>query len=432
MAKTHPNAKKLVLETVVTVLPSFLSMPTALIAIPVLFSQMGGQNFGLILVVTLLINHSHILMAGMERSVSLRLAKGSKGEEFNALFSLCLVALGLSMGTFALFSGFGLVAEFYDEKGDVVFFWYAFVGIPIQFAWATQRAYLIGLEKFNSLGIFNFLQLSAHFLVPTLIVLALDPVAPLPTLLGAIIGFRILVLLGVSCWLVPVKFRSPLSTVLTMKSLFGYGRWLGAGQALVVLQETCDRFIISIILSPAQAVLYMVPLQLSQKLVMVPQAFATVIFPKIARSQNVDFSKLYIFQFLLIGGTLGFFLINEMGLKLWLSESYHSEMLFVSAVTFVALCYSAQNFVVASAIEALGKAKLLSKIDAGIFCVYLILMVGAILNFGIYGAAVALLCKEMVVFFMRFHFFPALQGNVVVNNIYTFITLMMLFLEIAP
>ena len=85
MSFLSSKVRRMLIETAVTSLPSFLSIPTALIAIPILLLGMGETAFGLLLLTTLFVNHSHVLLFGLDRSLSLQIAKTSDDTTFRYL-----------------------------------------------------------------------------------------------------------------------------------------------------------------------------------------------------------------------------------------------------------------------------------------------------------------------------------------------------------
>ena len=415
------------IETAVTSLPNFLSVPTALIAIPILLLKMGEATFGLLLLTTIFVNYSHVILFGVDRSLSLQIAQTGDDAAFKHLTAVALLNL-LMIFTLCAVLLWAAQLERYDFQAEhPIFLGYALFGVAIHICWSIQRSYLLGKERFECLGIFNFLHSSSHLFIPLILLLTIVTESDVKILLGGVLLFRVLTLVSLGYTLPFPEIGTPQLLVKNVRNLLNYGKWLGLGQILVVLQETYDRLMLSLLLSPAQIVVYMVPLQLSQKLVVVPQAFAAIIFPKIARSQKIDFSRLYLLQITLLVGFFLFLSIHERGLQLWLRDGYRPDMLFISATTFAAMCFAAQNYIIASAIEALGHARQSSKIDLNIALTYFLAMFVAVITFGIFGAAMTLLIKEALVFFIRIYVFKFSKGSMPHNICFSIGILTLLF-----
>ena len=432
MSVLSSKVRRMLIETAVTSLPSFLSIPTALIAIPILLLGMGETAFGLLLLTTLFVNHSHVLLFGLDRSQSLQIAKTGDETTFRYLYSSASLILLLIFLACAFLYWLAQMGLFEFRSNHHIFLGYTLIGVAIHLCWALQRAYLLGREKFNRLGVFNFLHSSAHLLIPTILSQAAFTEAQAQILVGGVLLFRILTLFGLGLTLPSPNITTPRLLIRSVKQLLNYGKWLGLGQLIVVLQETYDRFVLSLLLSPAQMITYMIPLQLTQKLVVVPQAFAAIIFPKIARSQKTDFSRLYLLQISLFICFFLFLSLHEKGLQFWLKGGYRHEMLFISATTFAAMCFAAQNYIITSASEALGNARQLSKIDLKIAIAYFLTMIVAVMNFGAFGAAMTLLAKEALVFFIRIYVFEFLKGTMVLNICFLIGISALLFWESMP
>ena len=432
MRAPSSTVRRMFTETAVTSLPSFLSIPTALVAIPILLLGMGETTFGLLLLTTLFVNHSHVLLFGLDRSLSLQIAQTENETTFRHLSSMALLIL-LMIFMICAFVYFARQLNLFKfQANHFIFFSYTLIGVTVHLCWALQRAYLLGAEKFKYLGIFNFLQSSSHLFIPAILVQTADAETETQMLVGGVLIFRILTLFCIGLTLPSPKISSPHGLMESVKQLFYYGKWLGLGQLIVVLQETYDRFVLSLLLSPAQIIAYMVPLQLAQKLVIVPQAFAAIIFPKIARSQKTDFSRLYLLQISLFICFCLFLSLHEKGLQFWLKGGYRHEMLFISATTFAAMCFAAQNYIITSASEALGNARQLSKIDLKIAIAYFLTMIVAVMNFGTFGAAMTLLAKEALVFFIRIYTFEFLKGTMFLNICFLIGISALLFWESMP
>lgn len=394
--------------------PSFLSIPLTLLAVPLCLSAIGLADYGTLLLLILIVNQSHILLLGAEKNlirqiISSRNAASQPASHiggaasFVALIYGCLVAI-IAAGLLHITN---LDAHVTIEPAILYCF---LAGIPLHFLWSVQRSILQANEHLTGLGIMTFLYMATVQYMPLAIILLAPERSSLMSFLVTAIGARALV----SIWLLArgetsISFLRPNAFysgahIKAVFGLIGYGKWMGINQSIQILFDGADRYLIGLLGSPAAVALYSVPLQVSQKIAVLPVAMAQIIFN---RSINAQTSQSNWYLFVLVAampiGAALFFCVSDPFFKLWLGSHFSPIITSLSIMTFVAIIFTSVNFITGSILEGAGRARELSMIDGMSFFPLIGLMAILTYLYGPMGTAAAVICKEILFSAMRLY-----------------------------
>ena len=381
--------------------PGFLSIPITLISVPICLSAIGVSSFGSLLIFFLIINHSHILLFGAEKNLVRKILKNS---EFSSalLTTQCIVFLyGILIMLFLM-----LIFHFTKYQENLSFFkteFFAFASaIPFHLLWSVQRSALQAHERFRALGFATFAYMAAAQYMPLAVAILFPGDSSVTYFLLAVLLARLLI----TSLLVPKTTagvqRISLTVISKIFKLVNYGKWMGINHVLQILFDSADRYFLGLFHSSSAVALYSIPLQVSQKLVTIPIALSQIIFNKTSAPTDEKYEN-YFLDYAIMSPFIAtaYFCVSRPFFELWLGLHATPVILELAVLTFVAVNITSLNFILTSIIEGLGNAHKISKYDSLTSLPLLGLTAFLVSAFGVNGAAMALICKEIVFFASR-------------------------------
>lgn len=394
-----------------------LPMAVALVAMPLLVRHAGADRLGFLGLAWALIGYFALLDLGLSRVVTRRVAiadaRGTLAGEIRILKRLCLqlfVAVAMISALLALIVPASAIV---GKSADPVVVGEARVALLI--LWATLpltvvtgllRGALEGLQQFGRANLLRAFFGAWSFAAPLAMLSYSNALGPLT--LAIAIG-RALSLVA-HAWMAfealhlrqAVHVDADEADVATggpeplFADLFREGGWLTVSNVVGPMMVTFDRFAIAAIVSLAAASYYFVPQEVSLRMLVVPSAIATTIFPMLARANRDRRDHHRITQGALLAvaasclplcAVIGAF--AEPLLSAWMGSQFAQASAQVAACLAVGLFGNCCAQVPFAWIQAAGRSDVTGKLHLIQLPVYAVLLVVLTMHFGIVGAAIA-------------------------------------------
>ena len=406
-------------------LPSFVSIPLTLVAVALCLSTIGLADYGIFLLTILILNQSHILLFGSEKNLIRHIISPVLSTPSTMHVSIIAICFGgMISGIMAVLLIGGAAPPFAETHKTPILL--MLLGIPIQFLWSVQRSAIQAHDRLSLLGTTSLVYMSASHYAPLFIVLLFPSIAGISEfLLGTIIA-RTAVCIGLFIFEPTVRSNEPVFSLKATLQLVTYGKWMGANQTIQMLFDSADRYILGIIASPAAVALYAVPLQVTQKLAVLPVAMSQVVFNH-SVTINKSKSEQTFYGLLLLAPLIAplFLCVSELFFTKWLGNNYKPIITDLAMILSVAIIFTSLNFIASSMIEGSGMAQTLAQIDGAALLPLLGLIAFMTIQFGPIGTAFAVLFKDIIFFIIRVAMLR-LSSNTIITSI-----LCCIFLAIA-
>ena len=241
-------------ETVKLASPSVLSIPLTLVSVPLCLSYLGTASYGILLILFLLQNQSHIFLFGTEKNL-IRSIVQKQATADNLLASMLIAFVyGGCLVTVAII--LVMIFDIFDYLAlSTTNFSLLLAGIPVHLLWTVQRSILQADEKFSTLGLVSFCYMSAVQYMPLLVILVAPESASITSFLCGALAARLTVtaLLFFPFWC-HVKNSSQQAEFFLQ--LFHYGKWMGVNQTIQIIFDGADRYLLGLFSTPSAIALY--------------------------------------------------------------------------------------------------------------------------------------------------------------------------------
>ena len=344
---------------------------------------------------------------GLGRVLTLQIASFRGSGDHDRLPSL--IKTGLLMTTVTGLVGGTLLAMFSGELGRV---WLnvshtmepvavhslviAAVGIPLTTLCAGLRGVLEADERF---GVINQLRLIlglANFGLPALSVYLFGPQLDLIVL--SLVVARLVVLIAHVIFVNrvhPTYHRARILNGIEAIHLVKSGSFMTVSNIVSPLMVVSDRFFISNVLGAEIVAFYTVPFEVLFRMLMLPAAFTTALFPRLAvlsAANDSEYSRLYKKGFYLVASImLPICLITACGsywfLKFWISVEFAEKSWHIASVLALGVFVNSLAQVPLAALHAAGRVRVTATLHLVEFIIYIPLLFVALRLFGVVGAA---------------------------------------------
>ena len=182
-----------------------------------------------------------------------------------------------------------------------------------------------------------------------------------------------------------------------IKDMLSFGAWMTVSNVISPIMVNFDRFFISNILGGAMVAFYTVPFEIIVRILILPMALTTTLFPRFAATLQNDkptARKIYFNSFkltaLVLGAVclIGIFLA-KIGLKIWMGDEFSEKSTLICWILLVGIFFNGIAMVPYSLIQASGNAKITAQLHFVEFFCYVPLLISLIHQFSIVGAAIA-------------------------------------------
>jgi O-antigen/teichoic acid export membrane protein len=182
-----------------------------------------------------------------------------------------------------------------------------------------------------------------------------------------------------------------------IKPLFQFGAWMTVTNVVSPLMVYLDRFVIGAVLSMAAVAYYATPYEMVTKLLIFPGAIVGVLFPAFAAtyvedhdrmvkifSRGIKYIALILFPVILVITAFA-----HEGLQLWLGDEFALHSTPVLQWLAIGVFINSLALVLITFIQGIGRPDLSAKLHFLELLIYLPVLLWAIHNYGILGAAIA-------------------------------------------
>ena len=394
-----------------------LPMLVALVAMPLLVAHAGPDRLGFLGLAWALIGYFALLDLGLSRVVTRRIAVadgvGSLSGEMRILKRLCLQLFGVVAAISAVLAfvvpASAIVGKAADPivvdeaRGALLILW---ATLPLTVVTGLLRGALEGLQQFGRVNLLRAFFGTWSFAAPLAMLTWSNALGPLT--LAIAVG-RVLSLVAHAYWAFAAlraheaARRSGMADLSAapvpeprIADLFREGGWLTVSNVVGPMMVTFDRFAIAAIVSLAAASYYFVPQEMSLRMLVIPGAIATTIFPMLARSGRDGHGHRRIAQGALLAVTASCLplcavigALAEPLLSAWMGSAFAQASAQVAGCLAVGLFANCCAQVPFAWIQAAGRSDVTGKLHLIQLPVYAALLLILTMRFGIVGTAVA-------------------------------------------
>jgi O-antigen/teichoic acid export membrane protein len=387
-------------------------MVLGLAAMPFILRSLGVERLGVLTLIWALIGYLSIFDFGLGRALTQKVAQlraAGRSEEIPAAArsGLLLIAGTGALGAVLGALGFHLLGTQWlkispalaDEVSWSIYI--AMASIPVATLTSGFKGVMEGFENFKAANIYKFILGTANFGSPLLAIAFWQ--GTLPAIVGLLILSRVLVLVLHAASVsrsIPRLWRTGAEAIRgNSGDLLRFGSWMTLSNVVSPLMVISDRFIISNLLGAAVVAYYTVPSDFMIRLLIIPAALTTSLFPVFSQKMGVpggavEAKGIYgnalrtVLQ-VMLPLLLALALVSHWGLKLWLGSDYADHSYQVAIVLALGILFNSLAQTPLAAIQAAGQPKLTSLIHLGEFAAYVPLTYVLTLHFGLIGAALA-------------------------------------------
>jgi O-antigen/teichoic acid export membrane protein len=375
-----------------------IPLVAALVAVPVIAAYAGTDRLGLLALIWTLIGYLGLLDLGLGRVLTRRfaLAEGEaqlRGEV--ALLRLLLVRAPAIVGAVGVAAA-ALFAATFDGPADAalaaevrVAAWIVAVALPAVVATGLVRGALEGRQLFLHSNALKSLLGALTFLAPAAIALAAPSLVAMAAGIAAVrlLGFAAHAVVGAA--LLPRPEAAPGGARFAL--LLREGGWITLTNVVGPLMVTFDRFAVGALVSLAAIAHYALPQEAALRLLLVPAALATTLYPALARGQGArsDLGRRGVDAALSLGlpTAIAFLLLAEPALALWMGAEFARAGAPVAAVLAVGLLANSVAQIPFAWIQARGRPDLTAALHVAELPVYAAALWWLTSRYGIAGAA---------------------------------------------
>lgn len=385
--------KKIINNSLITSLPSVLSLFLSLISVPIFLREIGLQNYGEYIFMHLLTSLGLVLNFGVGKL----LIVNSINEKENLFYNAIIVTLCISIGVFLTNYIIFLSLKILNLK--LIFIT---LGICLTIIYYTVESNLILKKKFKLLSIFNFLFFAFSLNAPIIIIIfsELNYNVSQVFIISLLIKFGFL-LLFLFFEIIFLKKRRLINFKKYLENL-KYGIWYSGSNILLMSYAYLDKYFIKFYLSSSALAIYSIPQQICGKINILSKAISTVYLPEIKyKKSHVSYNKvinIYFFIFFPIL-LISFNFFDEL-LIFWLKENYNVKIYSLTKIFALVYFFNSFSEIIIAEFEATKKIDKITKIEALIFPVFLILLFSIFITYKnentIFNVAYFLLLKEFI------------------------------------
>ncbi len=379
------------------------------VTIPYLIKKTGVEAFGVLTLVWALIGYFSLFDFGFGRALTQQVATTRSAGQHAQLPNLVKTGLWFTAATGAA-GGLILAALAHQlalhwlkvsvslQPSTYQALLIAAMGIPL----ATVTTGLRGiLEAYEDFKVVNLLRISlgaANFGLPALSVMLIGN--SLAWMVASLVAARAVMLLA-HLWLVhrklPAGWASARFDRKAMRSLLSFGVWMTVSNIISPLMVTADRFVISAVLGAGVVAYYTVPFEVLVRLLVVPGALTTALFPRLAAVMATDWPEarrlyrkcLLIVTAVLVPICLIIAIGAKLGMTLWLGQDFARHSWPIVSVMALGLLWNGMASVTFAAIQAAGDARATAYMHAIELVFYVPTLYLGMKFFGLIGVAIA-------------------------------------------
>lgn len=384
----------------------------AVATIPFLLDTMGEEKFGFFMLAWGLVGFSTLFDLGIGRATTHALSRRAGVSELSSVNTIFATAEKLAWPTGLLGTLLIALLVHFDayavlsyspglERSIELSFWIVAATIPLQVVSAMYRGVNEAYGQYRGISIVRIGLGVANFLLPALMVMWTKDLAALVSTLMisrliAFIAFRVLAIRQIQTDNAAQDGRGHFDPQIA-RDLLSFGLWNTASSILNPVMAHSDRFIIGALVSVAAVSAYAVPFEVVTKLLIIPGAVTTVLFPAITTGLMDDETQalksfwrwVSVTMVVMIAVSILFLFAIPWLLQLWLGESLPDGSIAVGRIIVIGLVPFTLGSLMVSLVHASSRPDITAKSHAVQTPLYLFLLYWAVANFGVEGAALA-------------------------------------------
>jgi O-antigen/teichoic acid export membrane protein len=273
----------------------------------------------------------------------------------------------------------------------------AALSIPVTTLTSGLKGVLEGVERFRDVNLLRTLLGVANFVSP---VVAVSLRGPSLTVIVLFLVMARVIILALHALLVRRAVDSPAGDAAildrsAMRGLFAFGSWMTVSAIVAPLMVVADRFLIANVVGAAMVAYYSVPGDVLLRLLIIPAALSSTIFPAFTRHMvnDVDTARqLYRRSSLAVLCAMGPLMLSialgsHLGLSLWLGKDFADHAYVCVAILSGGILLNSLAQVPFALVQAARQVKWTGLLHLGEFIVYAPLLYWTTRRYGINGAA---------------------------------------------
>jgi O-antigen/teichoic acid export membrane protein len=376
--------------------------------IPVIIKGLGVERFGILALAWMVIGYFSLFDLGLGRALTQIIANKLEKEDAIKLSGLIwtalviMVVMGILGAVIAGFLSPFLVSKVFKmpdqlRPESLSAFYILSVFIPVVVFSSGFVGILAAYHRFDLINTVRLPLGLATFIGPLLVLPFSNSIVPVILLL-ALSRLASCIVQYLFCLRVMPELRIKKHFIPeAVKPLLSFGGWMTVSNIISPLMVYLDRFIIGALISVTAVAYYATPYEIVTKLWIVPGALVAALFPAFAATSNGNTTRTiqllsksiaatFIFLFPLVLIIVTF---SREGLMIWLGDNFASNSTSVLKLLAVGVFVNCLAQVVFALVQGRGRADLTAKFHLLEFLLYLPLLLWAIKQYGIVGAAAA-------------------------------------------
>ena len=409
------SGKVIAKNTIYNLLGYGIPIIFALALMPPLIHGLGKERFGILSLVWMVIGYFSFLDLGIGRSLTKVIAEKiglNETEQIPIIFwsaLLLMFSISVLVSVISIFFVPSLLNQYLKisealKPETYKIFFVVSLSIPLITTSAGLRGVLEAYQQFNKVSYIRIILGVSTFLIP-LIVLRLTN-----SLFWIVIS---LIFIRLIIWFVYLILNLRANTrilheikfsFLIIKPLLKFSLWISLANIIGPITLYSDRFIIGMKVSAVAITYYATPYEMITKLLIIPSALVTVLFPVFSANflTNPELSKKLLLHgikyiFLIIYPTV--LLINTFakeGMDLWLGIDFAIHSTHILQILSIGILMNCLSLVPNIFFQGTGKPKIPTLINLSELPFYLPIMWFFISKWGITGAAITYLIMAVV------------------------------------
>jgi len=391
----------------VTLVSLILPLVMGAVSVPFIIEKLGVVRFGVLTLIWGIFGYFSLFDFGIGKALTKRIAECETGSPQAAVATrmglLLLLGLGVFSGlllaaAYPLLLSFGILVDSHENFRSVA--WLA-LGMPFLLLGIGLRGVLEGLGRFSAPAFARVVLGIATFGLPVPL-LAVWPT--LDVIVIGLVGGRILTIAsqGWACRdLLGIAWRVR-GTRAETREIMSFGGWMMVSNLISPLMVFADRFVIAASSVASQLAYYTTPFELVTRLLVLPAAATTVLFPMMARVQGAD--RQHVAGRMMVRGLVTMFLallpvviLGGVFASDFLSWWLNPEFAAIAAGPMVLLCWGVLCNSLAqfpfSYLQSMGKVRQIALLHLFELPLYFMALPWFLDRWGILGAAIAWLVR---------------------------------------
>ncbi len=401
------NIKKTNINTIksvgVTVLGNAFPVLLTVLMFPTISKLLGIDNFGFFLACWASLGFTSLLDFGFGRAITHHIAifNQSKSQDrldsantsFALLFVFGLIVTLLLLVTCLIFSTINTNVKYERIIGAYIII----SCIPFAVITAGLRGFLEGKELFLISSVVR--STSGIFLVLFPVITSSIYQSPPAIALGFLIGRVVTLGLYYFCekkYCRLLKLDKYVFDLNKIKTTFQYSFWIGISNLFGTFLAYMDRISITLISTLSEMAYYSTPFEVISRILIIPGAIITVIFPKMSSNKNdsPELKKIIKTSYILCASVISPILIfagyfSSEILENWMGGTFSTQSSIILRVTCIGIFFNSLAHIPFAAVQAIGSPQGASKIHMFEIIPSALLFIYFVQNFGALGASYA-------------------------------------------